>query len=130
MVEEKPRKGPEFTKDKRVRLAQEVGYKCQGCGEELPLRGPTNQKQPALEIHHVVPRSHGGTNDVGNAAVLCNPRSCHQIADELAARYNITFPEVRARFGDEPFKHYKRRKAQRPEKRSPTRQVVRRLLAS
>lgn len=46
-------------------------HKCQqpGCGR-------TNY----LEIHHVVPRSRGGTNDPGNLTCLCS--ACHRLAHD------------------------------------------------
>ena len=45
------------------------GWRCQGqdCG-----------KAGRLEVHHVVPLEHGGTNDLGNLITLCV--DCHLAA--------------------------------------------------
>lgn len=43
---------------------------CEQCGE------------PATEVHHITPLSHGGTHDVGNLVALC--KRCHS---SITAQY-------------------------------------------
>jgi len=124
------KKGSAFGKGQRERLIKAAGGKCEGCGAELPRRNNDNQGQPALEVHHIHPRSQGGTNRDNNAAILCNPDGCHHDADELAQKYKIFFSEVRERMGDKPFENYRGRRTQRAERKSSIRHVLRRLRAS
>lgn len=45
-------------------------YTCQVCGlKEDP-------KKPTLQVHHIIPRSEGGTNDLFNLTLLCD--RCHK----------------------------------------------------
>ena len=47
-----------------------------------------------LEVHHIVPRSRGGTNDEANLITLCS--SCHRLAHEQPANHLIQrFPVPR-----------------------------------
>lgn len=39
---------------------------------------------PATEVHHIIFRSHGGTNELKNLACLC--RKCHEIAHGVHAK--------------------------------------------
>lgn len=50
---------------------------CQLCGQEAPFKTPDGI--PYLEVHHLVPVSEGGSNDVGNLVALCP--NCHRKAD-------------------------------------------------
>lgn len=124
------KKGSAFGKAQREKLIKAAGGKCEGCGAELPRRDQTNQGKPALEVHHIRPRSQGGSNGNRNGAVLCNPHGCHDDANELALKYHVPFSEVKDKMGETPFKGYRRRRVQRAEKRSPIRHVLRRLRGS
>lgn len=45
-------------------------FTCQGCGlKEDP-------KKPTLQVHHVIPLSEGGTNDLSNLTLFC--ARCHK----------------------------------------------------
>lgn len=46
-------------------------YQCQICGDTFT--SPYTQ----LQVHHIVPRSEGGTNDLDNLVTLCD--LCHAI---------------------------------------------------
>lgn len=39
---------------------------------------------PATEVHHIIFRSYGGTNDLKNLACLC--RHCHELAHGVDAK--------------------------------------------
>lgn len=54
-------------------LAQAAGI-CQGCRRDAPFRRPDGT--PYLEVHHVTPLAHGGTDTVANAIALCP--NCHR----------------------------------------------------
>ena len=49
----------------RKRVLARDGYRCRVC-----------RALDAVDVHHVVLRSAGGTNDLGNLAALC--RCCHR----------------------------------------------------
>ena len=62
---------------KRRNLAKERvisihGGKCAICG---------HGKRNHLEIHHIIPKSEGGTNDIGNLIPLCH--TCHCMIHKL-----------------------------------------------
>lgn len=48
----------------RISILTRDGFKCQECGY-----------QNRLEVHHIIPRSKGGTNDPSNLTTLC--KRCH-----------------------------------------------------
>ena len=48
----------------RLRILERDGWRCQVCG---------NRQQ--LDIHHIFPRSRGGTDSQDNLTTLC--RTCH-----------------------------------------------------
>jgi 5-methylcytosine-specific restriction endonuclease McrA len=54
------------TRSFRTRFLEERGTVCEECGYN---------KTPVLQIHHVVERSQGGTDDFSNLKLLC--RNCH-----------------------------------------------------
>jgi 5-methylcytosine-specific restriction enzyme A len=49
---------------------------CEGCGQVAPFK--TVSGDPYLEVHHVLPLAHGGTDTASNAVVLCP--NCHRRA--------------------------------------------------
>ena len=52
----------------RLKLAHQRGAKCESCGiDNFYL----------LDIHHVIPQSQGGTDDLDNLKLLC--KNCHAI---------------------------------------------------
>ena len=51
----------------RRHVLERDDYLCQKCGRNMGLSG--------LEVHHIVPRSEGGTDDPQNLRTLCVP--CH-----------------------------------------------------
>lgn len=54
-------------------LVQAAGV-CQGCGREAPFRRLDGT--PYLEVHHLTPLAHGGSDTVANAIALCP--NCHR----------------------------------------------------
>lgn len=57
---------------RRIEAAERDGGRCVLCGG------------PAAEVHHIVYRSHGGTNDLDNLACLC--LTCHRLAHGVDAK--------------------------------------------
>jgi 5-methylcytosine-specific restriction endonuclease McrA len=53
----------------RTAVLKRDGYRCVNCG----------QTGTELHVHHIIPRSEGGTNDLGNLVTLCG--KCHSIQD-------------------------------------------------
>ena len=60
---------------KRMRkvLKKQRGNKCEICNTPGDL--PGSRHANGLEIHHIIPRSKGGTSTPDNAQVVCRP--CH-----------------------------------------------------
>jgi hypothetical protein len=53
-------------RDIRTEVLQRDGRICQVCG-----------KEHSGQVHHVIPRSQGGTNDLSNLITLCG--RCHMV---------------------------------------------------
>ena len=53
----------------RTAVLKRDGYRCVNCG----------QTGTELHVHHIIPRSEGGTNDLSNLVTLC--AKCHSIQD-------------------------------------------------
>jgi len=49
---------------------ERCNYTCQHCGVQ------EDPKRTTLQVHHIIPRSKGGTNDPSNTTLLCN--ACHK----------------------------------------------------
>jgi len=65
-------RNPEVVAD-ALRLAEGI---CQGCGtSELFIRA--SDGTPYLEVHHIIPLSDGGIDDLSNACALCP--TCHRL---------------------------------------------------
>lgn len=58
-----------FTKKYRSRILKLISDKCEICGFSF---------QPILQVHHIIPLSEGGGNELDNLSVLC-PTCHHQI---------------------------------------------------
>lgn len=54
-------------------LDRAKGY-CEACGEPAPFM--TDKNLPFLEVHHILPLSHGGPDDLENVAAVCP--NCHR----------------------------------------------------
>lgn len=61
---------------RRVVISRANGH-CQLCGMEAPFKRPDGL--PYLEVHHVIPVSEGGCDDVSNLVALCP--NCHRMVD-------------------------------------------------
>lgn len=61
---------PESYLEKRPEVLERDDHECRTCGTEGGLKGDAN-----LQIHHRVPRSEGGSDDLSNLLTLCE--SCH-----------------------------------------------------
>lgn len=55
-------------------------------------RGPGCRRTRFLEVHHVVPREHGGGNDPGNLVTLC--AACHRLWPERSASVAVELGSV------------------------------------
>ena len=51
-------------------------YSCYFCNKKKKKDDAQKEKPKRIEVHHMVPRSWGGTNNPGNLICLC--QSCHQ----------------------------------------------------
>lgn len=61
-------KPPSGRKKKKKTLLNEFGFKCWGCGFEAP-----DEDERYLHLDHISPKSEGGSDDIGNLALLCQP---------------------------------------------------------
>ena len=57
--------------------------KCQCCDGEV--KDKFRNRRYSLEVHHVIPRKHGGRNTLNNGVTLC--RFCHNYFDYM---YTVT----------------------------------------
>jgi hypothetical protein len=66
----------------RKQVLERDGYECQFCGvsDEAHREEHTN----GLDVHHIIPRSDGGSDSVRNLVSLC--RSCHRTMESLHAQ--------------------------------------------
>lgn len=53
-------------------------FTCQHCGEK---EDPMNR---SFEVHHIIPRAEGGTNDPSNTILLC--KECHRAVHKRAVK--------------------------------------------
>lgn len=76
MAERKP-----ISKRTRFEIFKRDGFKCQYCGKSAP--------DVVLEIDHVIPVAHGGTNDVENLVTACrecnNGKGARELTEEALA---------------------------------------------
>lgn len=78
----KSRDRRKFTAETRDLIRQEQDNRCAFLGT----------KEADLEIHHIIPRAHGGTGARENGVAVIP--EVHRILDELAFNFNMYFPEV------------------------------------
>jgi 5-methylcytosine-specific restriction enzyme A len=79
-----------MTKTSRIPIPQEVrqyilernNFRCQGCDASDP--------KLALQIDHIIPLAKGGTNDLSNLQVLCQPCNS-QKSDRIDSRFERLF---------------------------------------
>jgi hypothetical protein len=71
----------------RDKILQKDKYRCQKCKEEFPT--------DELDIHHVVPKSHGGSSNSENVQTLCKKhhRLLHKESNSLD-EYAFEFKHV------------------------------------
>jgi 5-methylcytosine-specific restriction endonuclease McrA len=63
-----------ISKKTRDQVFERDGYKCASCGIEISLG--------MGDLHHVIPKNKGGSNDPSNLITLC--RNCnYSIADKI-----------------------------------------------
>lgn len=76
MAERKP-----ISKKLRFEIFKRDGFKCQYCGKSAP--------DVVLEIDHVIPVAHGGTNDIANLVTACREcnsgKGARELTDEALA---------------------------------------------
>lgn len=67
-----------FVRDPLVKawVLNTANGQCEGCGNEAPFK--TYDGAPYLEVHHVVPLSENGPDEIRNAVALCP--NCHRKA--------------------------------------------------
>lgn len=64
-------------------IAERDNYECQLCG------------RPASDVHHILFRSHGGSDDSRNLICLC--RKCHDLAHSDEKVYRVKLFKLNAR---------------------------------
>ena len=83
-MNKRKRKDDALYKKNRLAAYERANGLCELCGA------------PAVEIHHIVFRSHCGTSDLDNLIVLC--RDCHERAHGPQARQmRERFQQIRGR---------------------------------
>lgn len=76
-LERTPRVGRGISPQLRNEILEKNGYTCQNCGAGVGDPDPFNpNRKVRLQIDHIVPRSHGGTDNKENLRVLCS--ACNQ----------------------------------------------------
>ena len=60
-------------------LGPEDVHRCERCGKFRHVR--------SLEIHHILFRSHGGTDDIDNLAAVC--RECHMKIHDKGVKFKL-----------------------------------------
>jgi hypothetical protein len=82
-----------FTQKTRITVLQEnfdYGFgRCEWCHKQMSFPkyidkdniGHDHLKDNAPEVDHIIPKSRGGTRDIGNAQVLC--RECNRKKDDI-----------------------------------------------
>lgn len=73
-VPTKVRRHAEHIADIRRLVILRANEKCQLCGMDAPFKGSDGLSY--LELHHLVPVSEGGSDDVSNLVALCP--NCHR----------------------------------------------------
>lgn len=58
----------------RKQVLEKFDYTCQKCKKQFPEKN-LPYKQRKLEVHHIIPKSEGGSDEISNFTVLC--RKCH-----------------------------------------------------
>ena len=71
--ENESNKLPPLSQKEKASLINSVGNKC----ENPHCKNPSNNEQ--LTVHHIIPRSNGGSNNNKNLIIFC--RVCHGKAD-------------------------------------------------
>jgi hypothetical protein len=89
-LERNPVIGQGISPQLRNEILERNGYTCQLCGAGPGDPDPFNRSRKVrLHIDHIVPRSHGGSEEKGNLRVLCS--ACNH------GRANIQTPSETAR---------------------------------
>ncbi|MCE9562500.1 MAG: HNH endonuclease [Planctomycetes bacterium] len=65
-----------FSEIRRAEVAQRAAHRCEYC--HLPTRGQV----ATFPIDHIIPRSRGGTTDLGNLALACPHCNAHKWTGE------------------------------------------------
>ena len=73
--EPRPPEVPDLSWEEKERFKEAVGYRCEN---------PNCREPDIVDIHHIIPKSRGGTNMKNNIIVLCP--LCHAKADR--GQYN------------------------------------------
>jgi hypothetical protein len=63
----------------RERVLSRDDYECRFCG--MSDQEHSEENSAGLDVHHVIPRKHGGKDNLGNLVALC--RSCHRTLETL-----------------------------------------------
>lgn len=79
---------PQYRQIRRA-VVNRDNHECQDCGNSvLSWVHDDHEECPRLHVHHIVPKSKGGSDDPTNLITLCE--SCHQ---KRHSRYEKTFDE-------------------------------------
>lgn len=71
----------------KASILRRDGYACHDCGNVFRGGAGQRRKRGSLEVHHIIPRSRGGSDHPGNLKALCS--ACHrayttELVSELA----------------------------------------------
>ena len=64
----------------RLIILRRDNHTCQHCGKS----------EERLYVHHIMPREHGGTDDLDNLTTLCH--DCHQKVHQFRDRGSLALP--------------------------------------
>ena len=65
----------------RERTLERDGYECQFCGLSNAEHKQRDGGNRGLSVHHIIPRSYGGGNNLGNLITVCEP--CHKTVESI-----------------------------------------------
>lgn len=66
---------PQLTAKQRKAILERDDYTCQRCGH----KGESGYRLDCVQVHHIVRRADGGTNEPANLVTLCG--TCHKKSD-------------------------------------------------
>jgi predicted restriction endonuclease len=74
----------------RKKVMLRDGFSCKSCLNMV--RDEFRSRKPANEVHHIIPRRHGGCNTLNNGITLCT--FCHDWFDHRMARDGLDYFQI------------------------------------